>query len=135
MTNEQLVSDFMQKYYTDEKLAALLAHAEDGKLSFDSCCCFIGMATVDHAPQERGVYYIGEAGEDDHYDRAERLPGAIEAEAAFLDLAGEYEEGREEYLDAACRAALIPLIQAEFERRERERSKSSIPVDTQVVSV
>ncbi|MCI0526562.1 MAG: hypothetical protein L0Y56_03795, partial [Nitrospira sp.] len=40
---------YMQQHYSDEKLAALLAHARDGKLAYHSCCCFIGIATADHA--------------------------------------------------------------------------------------
>jgi hypothetical protein len=40
---KQALRAFMQQHYTDERLAMLLAHAESGKLSFTSCCCFIGV--------------------------------------------------------------------------------------------
>ncbi len=35
--------------YTTERLTAYLAHAQDGKVFYSSCCCFIGGATADHA--------------------------------------------------------------------------------------
>lgn len=43
------IREFMQKHYTDERLAQLLAHAQDGKLSYWSCCCFIGIPTAVHS--------------------------------------------------------------------------------------
>ena len=46
MTNEQIITSFMQKHYTDERLSWLLAHTEDGLLSYNSCSCFIGIAVA-----------------------------------------------------------------------------------------
>src|SRR4051812_49852972 len=39
--------------YTTERLAGYLAHAQDGKLFYTSCCCFIGGATAGHALRGR----------------------------------------------------------------------------------
>lgn len=121
MTNEEILSDFMQKHYTDERLAALLAHAEDGKLSYMSCCCLIGVATADHALQGRGdMNGVEDEFGLDHYDRAELLPNAIEAEDAYLNLAPDGTKVGK--ADQARRAKLIPLIRAEITRREAERN-------------
>lgn len=130
MTNEEIISDYLRVAYTDERLAMLLAHAEDGKLSFNSCCCLIGVTTVDHAltgyqePCPQGRAY----GDATHLTMArgrEGSPGDV-AEDAFCDLGDN---------DARRRERIIPLIKAEMERRERQRSESSSPVDLQAVSV
>lgn len=102
-------------HYTDERLVALLAHARDGKLHYVSCCCFIGIATADHALRERNC--VGD--EAGHYWRAQDLPGAFEAERAF------YLLGKKNFslLDNALRTRLIiPLIRAEMRRRELARA-------------
>lgn len=102
--------DFMQKHYTDERLAMLLAHAEDGKLAFNSCCCFIGIPTAEHAL----------AGDDErrepnimHHHVARKWAGGKEAEYAYAGFG---------LSDAERRTKLIPLIKAEMERRENLRS-------------
>jgi hypothetical protein len=48
MKTENIVK-FLQTAYTDEKLAALLAHAQDGKLAYRSCCCLIGFPSANHS--------------------------------------------------------------------------------------
>ena len=104
--------------YTTERLTAYLAHAQDGKVVYSSCCCFIGGATADHALRDRG-----DTNDQHHYQAAKKLPGADLAEAAFFDL------GRPHYQDpvgmdglkddAQRRRVLIPMIKAELGRRAK----------------
>ena len=125
-TDEQILASYMQQHYRDSDLAALLAHAEDQKLTFYSCCCFIGIPTADHALQ--GITGTDELDLAPHYHLAkygesvaryrkdskkDALPGAHEAEQAFMRLAKDRDD------DITRRAALIPLIRAEMKRRER----------------
>jgi hypothetical protein len=106
--SKQAIRNFMQLHYTDERLAQLLAHAQEGKLSFMSCCCFIAIPTANHALRQRG-----ETG--GHLLIARTLPGAIEAELAFMSL-GQ---------DTRRRRILIPMVRAEMRRRERVTLESS----------
>jgi hypothetical protein len=104
--NKQPIRDFMKEHYTDERLAELLAHAQDGKLSYYSCCCFIGVATAQKALVGATVFnWHG----DKHYTAARRLSGAITAEAAFGALGNA----------AKRRRLLIPMIRAEMKRRAK----------------
>ena len=106
--------------YTTEKLTAYLAHAQDGKVFYSSCCCFIGGATAHHALRGRG-----DRNDYSHYQTAKNLPGTDRAEAAFFDL------GRPHYKDpvgtdglkdeAQRRRVLIPMIKAELWRRAKQR--------------
>jgi hypothetical protein len=105
--------------YTTERLTAYLAHAQDGKVVYSSCCCFIGGATADHALRDRC-----DTNDHRHYQAAKNLPGADLAEAAFFDL------GRPHYKDpvgmdglkddAQRRRVLIPMIKAELWRRAKQ---------------
>ncbi len=112
MKTENIVK-FLQTAYTDEKLAALLAHAQDGKLAYNSCCCFIGVATADHALEigrdKRGAHYP--TPDVIHIHRAKELPFADAAEYEFYGLGLTDEKRREK---------LIPLILAEMERRAQQ---------------
>lgn len=105
-TTDRYMTRFMQANYTDERLAWLLAHAESGKLRYNTCCCFIGIATADHQLKSSGVYR--------HLDEARRLPFAIEAEREFLNLAMN---------DRGRRYRVIPLVKVEIERRDRVAAK------------
>ncbi len=66
--------------WTEEKLCALLAHAQD-KLSMWSCCCLIGVANAPHAlmgiNDRAGAHW-------EHYHDAQFLPLAQIAEEAFV---------------------------------------------------
>lgn len=113
---------FLATHYSDEKLAALLAHAEDGKLAFYSCCCLVGTATSNHALRGHSAILDAIAWLPcgvppfmfpQHYRDAKELNGAEAAENAFMML-GESDEER--------RAALMPLIEKEMKRRERVRN-------------
>lgn len=127
-------------HYNDEKLAALLAHAQSGKLSYSSCCCFVGSATSDHALQSRqlpgqmlclrtmvsasdgtpDVFYTALRPAVQHLLDARSLPGAVEAEQAFFDLAvSKAACGDHDQNDALRRRRLIPMIKAEMKRREK----------------
>ena len=144
MTNEEIISGFLKTpaeggAYTDERLAALLAHAEDGKLSFGSCCCLIGIPTADHAL--RGHTSDFENYLDPHYFvskyglpgfsaavlDAKALPGIEAVETAFLNLSrlapGRRRSPEE---DVERRAKLIPLIKAEMRRRESLRAQAEV---------
>jgi hypothetical protein len=106
MGNERVISEFMQNHYTDEKLAALLAHAEDGKLVHASCCCVLGIPTADHALRGKTQW------EQPHYFEAvDRFGTAVGC--AYNALAKS---------DAERRAKLIPLIKSEMSRREALRN-------------
>lgn len=131
LTNEKILTDFMRKHYTDEKLAALLAHAEDEKLSYFSCCCFIGVSTADHALRCFGEYVgsINNSGED-HYDTAYRTNDGDLADIAYCNLAATDEED-DLKADAERRERIIPLIKAEMNRRQciRESKQTSLSVN------
>lgn len=123
--NKQPIRDFMQKHYTDARLAELLAHAQDGKLEFHSCCCFVGAATATHALKG---YVQGDVG-DDHYFESKYLSGAYWAEKAFRHLCpqdadnSQFSSPTKEVSDMR-RRVLIPLIRAEMWRRAKLRRVS-----------
>ena len=109
--NKAIIREFMRNHYTDERLAQLYAHAKDGKLTYWSCCCFIGIPNANHAL--RGEVDASQR-EGSHVDKARvELVGAYGAEVAFLRISGN---GDNEQLG---RAILIPMIRAEMRRRER----------------
>lgn len=106
------IEKFLQTAYTDEKLAALLAHAQDGKLAYQSCCCLIGVPSATHALQ--GTLMMAEQPENfcAHYALKHFSTLEKQAETEFLRIGID---------DAARRKALIPLIYAEMERRRIDR--------------
>lgn len=106
---KQPIRAFMREHYTDERLAQLLAHAQEGKLAYYSCCCFIGVATANHALRLKDV----RVHHNEHYERAQLLSGSRDAEYAFL-LIG--------HTDAQRRRLLIPMIRAEMKRRDTLRA-------------
>lgn len=105
---------YLQTAYTDEQLAALLAHARDAKLSFYSCCCFIGIPTADHALKGHIGYGYGST---PHYQTARGSYGATMAEQAFCQVGWRLSKTRTGE-DAARRRFVIPLVRAEMKRRE-----------------
>lgn len=110
--DSKAISDFLAQWPT-ERLCMLQAHAESGKLKFQSCCCLVGVLTADHAlsgitPTRQGDWA--------HLDVARKLPGAIQAENAFFRLGrGAF---RPYDSDPARRLAVLPLIKAELAKRE-----------------
>ena len=113
--NKKHIREFLRNHYTDERLTWLLEHARSGRLSFFSCCCFIGVATADHALLSRGF------NDSDHYALAERLDGADDAERAYRDLfdVGHYCGVSPDTRDEIRRRVVIPIIKAEIRRRDR----------------
>lgn len=95
------IEQFLQTAYTDEKLAALLAHAQDGKLAWFSCCCLVGAANATHALRGQGMLDGG------HYS-ALSSKDTMAVELEFLSIGN----------DEKRRAVIIPLILAEMDRRD-----------------
>jgi len=122
---KQHIRAFMKAHYTDERLAQLLAHAQDGKLAFNSCCCLIGAINSPHALRgDRTTNSYKEVpGEVNHHIRVRQEVGklAVQAEQAFCEMCAG--PGRDCYSgDAKRRRILIPMIRAEMRRRERARA-------------
>lgn len=117
------IKRYLQEAYTDERLAQLLAHTEDGKLSYNSCCCLIGAATANHALKAASSNYGGE-----HYAAAKTLDGKINGYekfapySAFYKLSAEVAYHQLAATDEGRRAALLPMIREEIERRDGVRS-------------
>lgn len=118
MTNEEICTQFMREHYTDEKLAALLAHAEDGKLGFVSCCCLVGALTADHPLQTADPGSLCPTN-GNHLTKAQAEYPLVER--AFRDLGYPMQGGDSEI---TRRAKIIPLIQAEIARRDALKAPS-----------
>lgn len=103
---------FLQCNYSDERLAMLLAHAQSGRLAYNSCCCFVGVATANHgALASKGTPEYGmDLG---HLSDALALPGGVNAELAYRYFGG-FDSS-----DEVRRRRLIPMIRAEIWRRDR----------------
>src|SRR5690349_16077742 len=120
MGNESVIAQFLRPpheggAYTDERLTMLLAHAEDGKLSFFSCCCLVGVATAEHPLRGRTCEWDG------HGITFGAVPMGEEVSMAFNWLATSLDSDN---WDAERRAKLIPLIHEEMKRRESIRAQS-----------
>jgi hypothetical protein len=113
---KRAIRQFLRTSYSDERLTWLLAHAQSGKLAYQSCCCLIGVATADH----------GLCGKVDlsqstprHYELARMLPGAKDAEMAFWELGYVGGSRLHKSSDELRRRRLIPMIRAVMRARER----------------
>lgn len=126
-SNIEIIKKFLKPppegAYTDEKLAALLAHAEDGKLTHHSCCCLAGIPTADHAL--RGRDELGNPMSWTHGAYQPETAVKKTASLAFNFLAGDDVMGSAER-DADRRAKLIPLIREEMKRRESLRTQTEV---------
>lgn len=123
-THEQIIAEFLKPpdeggAYTDERLAMLLAHAQDGKLSYYSCCCLRGVPSADHALKGTFVGSVAVTAPTEHRSYLEtETPTHRPADLAFHALSkvkGTAEEYRLGDLERC--AKLIPLIEAEMRRR------------------
>ncbi len=129
--HKQAIRAFLKTpVWSDEKLCALLAHAQD-KLSMWSCCCLIGCANADHALMGRRLAkgedrWIDATGTWNHYDAAKRLLLAESAECAFRFLAGEFDR-QSPAADELRRKRIRPMIRREL--RERERARLLAPAE------
>jgi hypothetical protein len=121
---------FLSESYTDQQLAALLAHAQDGKLSFCSCCCLIGITNAPHAL--RGYIPEFEQGcvlppGSTHHQAVRMLSElAADTEQEFAALGTSDEERR---------AAIIPLIEAEIQRRDQKSSIAEVIAGASVLQL
>lgn len=122
---KQVIRRFMQDHYTDERLAMLLAHAQSGRLSYASCCCFAGVSNAPHAlrtAKDRSYSYV-----------AHGIPdwGASAAYGLLVPLLTNMRHTYDpsEAADTIRRRILIPMIRAEMRRRDRaaERRRQSDP--------
>jgi hypothetical protein len=115
---KQAIRQFLRTAYTDERLIWLLAHARSDKLTYQSCCCLVGVATADHPLQGKTDVNEASAG---HYHLARKFVGSREAEQAYWELG--YITGSRSILssDELRRRRLIPLILSEMRRRHRTR--------------
>src|SRR5438105_1390687 len=124
--NTANIVEFLQTAYTDENLAALLAHAQDEKLSFFSCCCLIGVTNAPHALRgyvpEFAQGRVLPAGSTHHQSVRLSSELAADAEEEFFFLGSS---------DAERRKHMLPLIEAEIARREQ----ASTMVDAQPQAV
>ena len=103
------IEEYLRVAYDDEHLAMLQAHAESGKLAYYSCCCLIGIPTVDHTLRGEA---IGPREIGGHYPRPGfKTPLEAEAETQFKRLGGDHKR----------RTRLLSLIYAEQRRREIDR--------------
>jgi hypothetical protein len=127
---------FLQTYPAD-RLADLLAHAQDGKLSYRSCCCLIGVATADHPLRgriEHIPHFAGIAGIAQHYASAIKLPGAVNADYAYCHIAERHNGQTGIEQDALRRRILIPMVLAEFRRRDRLKDGTLVPAEQAVIA-
>ena len=116
--NKQNIRKFISMHYTDQRLAEVLAHAQDGKLNLRSCCCLIGAATATHPLQESYADsdVWGECATS-HYTYSTSLEGALAAEVAFYNIGFDSD---------VRRRMLIPILRAEQKRREKLKEGNEI---------
>jgi len=122
---KRAVRQFLRTAYSDERLAWLLAHAQSGKLSYQSCCCLIGVPTADHSLC--GKVDLSKS-TPRHYELARMLPGAKEAEMAFWELGYVGGSRLHKSSDDLRRRRLIPMIRAVIRARDRATRENSQPV-------
>ncbi len=117
--NKQILRSWLRTQYSDAKLVELLGHAQSGLLAYHSCCCFIGIVTANHPLRGHMTLYQMDMGL--HYRAAQRLPGALEAEDAYYELAAPFESGRE----GIRQRRIIPIVKAEIRRRISQRAEEN----------
>lgn len=108
--DKQTLRQFMREQYTDGRLVQLLDMARGGQLKFMSCCCFIGIVTENH--------HADQTLSGGHLAAARRIPGAVEAEDAFMYLSERWFQS-----DVTRRKLIIPMVLAELRRRGRLASR------------
>jgi len=103
--HKQAIRAFLRERPT-EKIAAQLAHAQDGKLSFWSCCCFVWFYTNSGNHQ----YEDARGYSEKHEAPSRRHFSWRGAESAYFSLG---------VVDRERRRRIIPILKAELRRRER----------------
>ena len=121
--SKRAIRIFLRTAYTDERLTWLLAHAQNGDLSYQSCCCLVGVATANHPLRSQtSARKISGAS---HYAVARLFLGAREAEWAFFRL-GFIGRTWRLTCDDLRRRRLIPMLRAEISRRSRPEPKPAL---------
>src|SRR5437879_3754341 len=110
------------KFYSDERLAALLAHAQSGRLAFQSCCCLVGSLTADHPLC--GQWVNGDNIKRTHYKEVVKYLWAAHAEIAYRAWGKPEVIVPLDLRDERRRRILIPIIRAQFKLRSRRRIPS-----------
>ncbi len=124
---KRAIRQYLRTAYTDERLIWLLAHARGGKLTYQSCCCLIGVATADHPLEGKADVNQPSAA---HYHLAKLYMGAREAEQAYWELGYLGESRSLRSSDEIRRHRLIPMILSEI--RQRSRAKATEANDQSV---
>jgi hypothetical protein len=120
-------------HYDDQHLAAFLDHLRAGKFAYNSCCCFIGAATADHALIGKADY-VSEIGLEPHYRKAkDRLSGAWEAERAVW-MWGDGHDVSAVAADALRTRRLTAIVKAEIRRRMRVSEQEKLDWDARIES-
>lgn len=120
--NTDAIRLYLQTDYTDQHLAALLAHAESGKLTYFSCCCPAGIPWATHALRSRSEPICWR----EHDLRAVSFQaGVVSVEFCYL---GHHEDngdvvGDELRADELRRQRIIPLVREEIARRDQARQQ------------
>lgn len=112
--DKRTIREYMAAQYSDERLAMLLAHAQSGRLSHFSCCCFAGIPTAEHALQTEFAW--------SHGTSYTAIPGGNGASAAYLRLGTNDKVCFDEELR---RRIVIPMVRAEMKRRSYAQAKKA----------
>lgn len=120
---------FLRANYSEQNLCDALAHAKDGKWSAYSCNCLIGLPSARHALNTAHMFC------GLHYTAAKDIPGANEAESAFISLGLYSATGAGAGSDPIRRRILIPMLRAELRRRSREPQHAPAVAECEVASV
>lgn len=110
--------------FPEQRLVDLLAHAQDGKLSFYSCCCLIGMLNAkgrlrgrDREPEVLDGHEMNH-----HLTMRSGYPEAERAEDAYLSIGIIATRQSDEESESRRRRILIPMIRSEMWQREHRKS-------------
>ena len=113
MTNARIVRNWI-KQFSDQKLAEVYAFNQDGKMSYvNPCSCILGVTLSDklHTSFKECIHELVPG----HYSMAKALPGAYEAEEAYLKLSIVA-------CDFIARWRLSRILKAEMLQRDRARA-------------
>jgi hypothetical protein len=88
--NKEWVATFVSRW-SDQKLAEVLAFAQDGKMSYQNqCCCLLGVASSDNLHVEHCHNY---GDQESHYHRfRNETHRALSSEMAYFGLGYHQEE-------------------------------------------
>ena len=101
--------------WTDEKLAIVLAFAEDGKMQYSNpCCCFLGVESFDVMHDDRSAC----GGYAMHYHRAVADEGSRLAEEAYYQIGQPLVFLRYQEEQAERTRQFIAILRAEIARRD-----------------